>query len=315
MFAMRMSAVTLAAFLVLDVLLLSLPGKAFAPRQHCQTSKTIGSISKHPRRQRPGYLQQPTGSEWPWSKSPPAVSFTCIKANIDDSDDGQGNNDPTFDANEDKATDVSGSQNGLTLFQRLDRFGQSLKPKAQKASVKLALVPEGERAAKFKYLLQVCGLYTLFITYRAYRGFFVILPAVFKEVYRKLETAVDAPFVEDDSTEAGPNGSTMSVADTTGESKPTTGRIRWRTRITVSVLACIVTCSYVLSGALRVIMKFIKSLTQNPTDVSGSFEAAAQQQERNEQKILGITKKSPKEELADRDSSSTTKKADSDLAP
>jgi len=43
----------------------------------------------------------------------------------------------------------------------------------------------GEAKDKSQYILlstKFCGILALFIMYRAYRGFFVILPSVFKEV-------------------------------------------------------------------------------------------------------------------------------------
>lgn len=86
----------------------------------------------------------------------------------------------------------------------------------------------------------------LYIIYRGYRGFFVILPAVFREVYQQLEESdlvMDA-YGDEDATEKNGGGEV-------GEKKP----LRLRTRITTSILSSILTMSYVVSGALRVLGK------------------------------------------------------------
>ena len=55
-----------------------------------------------------------------------------------------------------------------------------------------------------------------------------------------------------------------------------------RTRIAISILAVVVTFSYVLGGALRVLAKLIRH-SGGPIS---SFEAAAKEQERNEDTLL-----------------------------
>jgi len=59
---------------------------------------------------------------------------------------------------------------------------------------------------------------------------------------------------------------------------------RVRTRITISILSGMLTFSYVVSGALRVLGKFIKTFT-NTTSVESSFEAAAEEVVVNEEKL------------------------------
>ena len=124
-------------------------------------------------------------------------------------------------------------------------------------------------------------MYLSFCIYRAYRGFFVIIPEVFREVYRKLENSIDTPFIED-------NEDNLRIMETSDNNKP----IRLRTAITVSVLASIVTASYVVSGAFRVLFKFYKSITRRSngsnisSKVSNSFSVAADEVIRNEDKIL-----------------------------
>lgn len=160
------------------------------------------------------------------------------------------------------------------LFEKIDLAGQSLKPKAVKASANASL--EEKKSRKVLYVLKSSLYYALFILYRAYRGFFVLLPAVFREVYRKLERAVDSPF---DSADLRNDEINQDIRQG-----------RWKTRMTVSVLATFVTFTYVISGAFRVLVSFVRNLTKT-TDVSGSFAAAAEEQERNEDKILRYTQR------------------------
>jgi hypothetical protein len=87
--------------------------------------------------------------------------------------------------------------------------------------------------------------------------------------------------LEDDSQEAESNSLLMPVEKTPG------GRARWRTTLTVSILAGIVTISYVLGGALRVATKFLRNLTKT-SSVSGSFEAAVDEFENRMGRISKI---------------------------
>eukprot|EP00984_Skeletonema_dohrnii_P021193 scaffold10516_cov88-Skeletonema_dohrnii-CCMP3373.AAC.1 len=83
----------------------------------------------------------------------------------------------------------------------------------------------------------------MYIIYRGYRGFFVILPAVFREVYRQLEESDLVMDAYGDEEEEVENGGEV------GEKKP----LRLRTRITTSILSSILTMSYVVSGGIRVL--------------------------------------------------------------
>jgi len=113
-----------------------------------------------------------------------------------------------------------------------------------------------------------------YIIYRGYRGFFVILPAVFKEVYRQLdESSLVIDVYGDDNDEVQEKSAQQ-------EQEP----IRWRTRLTISVLSAMLTFSYVVSGALRVLGSFIKSFT-NTLSVESSLEAAADEVAINEDKL------------------------------
>jgi hypothetical protein len=158
--------------------------------------------------------------------------------------------------------DENDSKSLLTV---LNDYGQSLKPKAQKATANA--YQTDSKGKKVIYTLQTCVYYLAFIFFRGYRGFFVLLPAVFRQVYARLENAIDYELDEDDKMLA------------TSSSKA-----KWSTKITVSLLAGIVTASYVIGGMLRVFGKFIRTMTET-SSVRGSFEAAADQVEQNETRI------------------------------
>jgi hypothetical protein len=152
-----------------------------------------------------------------------------------------------------------------SLLTVLTDYGQSFRPKAQKASANA--YQTDSKGRKVLYTLQTCVYYLAFIIFRGYRGFFVLLPAVFRQVYARLENAIDYELDEDDRI----------VATSSSPAK-------WRTKITVSLLAGIVTASYVVGGMLRVFGKFLRTMTQT-SSVKGSFEAAADQVEQNETRI------------------------------
>jgi len=136
--------------------------------------------------------------------------------------------------------------------------------------------------------LQANILWLSYIFYRGYRGFFVILPAVFKEVYRQLEESdlvVDVYGDDDDEEEEGKEYAVNDNAGTQPQQQQQQQRpMRLRTRITISILSAMLTLSYVVSGALRVLGKFIKTFT-NTTSVESSFEAAAEEVGVNEDKL------------------------------
>ena len=153
------------------------------------------------------------------------------------------------------------SPKGKTILESIDDLGLSLKPRAARASFKISTSGGTEKVGHF---VKMVACYSLFLLYRAYRGFFVILPAVFRDVYRKLESSVEDPFVDD-----------TAAAESS----------RWRTRITVSVLSFILTASYVITGAIGVVFKFFRTVAST-SSIATSFEAAVEERQGNEDKIL-----------------------------
>jgi len=165
------------------------------------------------------------------------------------------------------------------LLDRLNELGLSLKPNAQQVNLKAASATK--RKSQIALKLKACLYWTLYMGYRGYRGFFVILPAVFREVYKKMETAVDFRVLDDEQDK---------TLDTAGDVNPATGKVRWRTKITVSVLAGIVTLTYVVGGLARVLMKFVKTMLSS-SSLSGSFSAAADEVEGNEGRLMRLSGK------------------------
>lgn len=70
------------------------------------------------------------------------------------------------------------------------------------------------------------------------------------------------------SPQADGSSSSSAVASTPAN------QTSWRTKITVSVLAGVVTVSYILGGTLQMATRFVKTLTKS-SSVPKSFEAAA----------------------------------------
>ena len=73
-----------------------------------------------------------------------------------------------------------------TLNQQINELGLSLKAKGVQQRDKF--VAAGAIPAKAKHLVGAGLLFGVFVCYRVYRGFFVLLPAVFGEVRDKVRT-------------------------------------------------------------------------------------------------------------------------------
>ncbi|KAL7521288.1 hypothetical protein ACHAWX_005958 [Stephanocyclus meneghinianus] len=203
------------------------------------------------------------------------------------------NSDNTVDAEIESSktnftTNSDSTPSSTSLLQSIDKLGMKLKPWALVAHEKSLQIrstrvgngvnggdgrrDQGSMFRSILYAMKSNVLWMLYILYRGYRGFFVILPAVFREVFRKLEESnlvVDA--FDEDNTNNVSNSS---------QHQP----MRLRTRITVSVLSGILTLSYVISGAFRVLGKFMKTFTTT-TSVEESLHAAADEVELNEDKL------------------------------
>lgn len=124
---------------------------------------------------------------------------------------------------------------GLTLKER----GVDLKDKAM-----VAPGPE-----KVSYAVMAFGYLTAFTAYRAYRGFFVILPAVFVEVRAKLERRE-------------PNS--LGVED---DIDPKTGKLKLRSTILMNLGAALFTTIIIFKSAVGAL---VDKITNNNNTSSSS---------------------------------------------
>ena len=211
-------------------------------------------------------------------------------------------NEQRTGANIDKNRQQQSNLEIKSFREALDEFGRSLKSRAIKANAIASLVKKPSSTStssnkgatllyitkKCMYLLQSCLFYVGYLLYRGYRGLFVIVPAVFRVTFKKLESTIEeSPFASDDDEDESDNSSLGSISTRNAASKASEmdkGK-RWRTRVTVSLLSGIIMTSYVLGGALRVLSRIIMTLRSSKGDVSQSFAAGVEEQEKNE-KVL-----------------------------
>jgi hypothetical protein len=193
---------------------------------------------------------------------------------VHSTDDDNTNNSEAVDAEViDRPSSTSLSSSTYSSFLgALDNFGLNLKPWAMSAYRKSlayakhatsvngtdnggAIVATG-RVKSVLCKLQANLLWVLYILYRGYRGFFVILPAVFREAYRKLE---ESDLVVDVYGDEEMEEREYAVNENSGgdsQLQQLRQPMRLRTRITISILSMMLTLSYVVSGGLRVLGEF-----------------------------------------------------------
>lgn len=154
------------------------------------------------------------------------------------------------------------------LSERIDDIGALMKMSAEES--RQASRDCSVNAAKQKLYICKAGLfYTLFLIYRAYRGFFILLPAVFRQVYQLLELNAEKMAME------GSLGSGFGSAS---------GTPSWRTRITMSTVASIVTVRYLLRGFCHTMEKF--AYLRKSYGLGYSLTAISTLQEEKEEKLL-----------------------------
>lgn len=122
------------------------------------------------------------------------------------------------------------------------------------------------RSKRFGFALASSFYFVMFLLYRSYRGFFVLLPEIFRRVYDKLESTV---------------GADLSLEE---KQIPGVRPVTWQTKITVFILASVVTCSYFIGGVFRIASKFIASIGRT-SSVPESFGAAAREAVDHENRI------------------------------
>eukprot|EP00429_Kryptoperidinium_foliaceum_P014955 CAMPEP_0176031744 /NCGR_PEP_ID=MMETSP0120_2-20121206/15655_1 /TAXON_ID=160619 /ORGANISM="Kryptoperidinium foliaceum, Strain CCMP 1326" /LENGTH=241 /DNA_ID=CAMNT_0017365043 /DNA_START=197 /DNA_END=922 /DNA_ORIENTATION=+ len=149
----------------------------------------------------------------------------------------------------------------------LSELGTSFQNRAEQNAKKCK--EADTRKNKILYGVVSTFYYLLFLLYRSYRGFFVLLPAVFRRVYAKMEVAMKDGVLEEDVKEI--NGSDDET------------KMTWKTKITVAVCSAVVTMSYVLGALGRTLVTFFKSL-KNTKSIPDSFGAVAEEMSREDKK-------------------------------
>jgi len=185
--------------------------------------------------------------------------------------------DPTKELESTSTTEDSTSNNNKSLLTLLNEVGEKFKTNAQKSTAKG--IESKKQSTKILYAAKACLFYTLFIIYRTYRGFFVLLPATVRQVYHQMEVVMNTGNLD------------MIENDDDTDTTTTVKENSWRTKITVSLLTSVVTVSYICGGVLKLISKFIRTMLKT-SNVTKSFEAAADEMGNFEGRISRVGKKS-----------------------
>jgi hypothetical protein len=168
--------------------------------------------------------------------------------------------------NDDPSTDQERSERGTTksINSLLNELGLSFKARAEE---NIRKSKESQlKSKRFGCALVSTFYFVLFLFYRAYRGFFVLLPEIFRRVYDKLESTVGVDLSLEDKKVAGVRS------------------VTWQTKLTVFILATVVTCSYFIGGVFRIASKFCSSIGRT-SSVPESFGAAAREAVDHENRI------------------------------
>jgi len=161
-----------------------------------------------------------------------------------------------------------------SLLNLINDIGNNFKDMAEKATARGYL--SEDQYKKILYAAKSCLYYSLFIIYRSYRGFFVLLPITVRQVYKKMNDVMNT---ENLSMLENNDGSTTTVRKGNN----------WRTKLTVSMLTSVVTISYIFGGALEMMTKFVQTITKT-SNVTKSFEAAADEMVNFEGRISRVGK-------------------------
>jgi len=156
----------------------------------------------------------------------------------------------------------------------INDIGNNFKNLAEKATARGYL--SEDQYKKILYAIKSCFFYTIFIIYRSYRGFFVLLPITVRQVYRKMNDVMNT---ENLSMLKNNDDATTSVRKSNN----------WRTKLTVSMLTSVVTISYIFGGALEMVSKFVQTIIKT-SNATKSFEAAADEMVNFEGRISRVGK-------------------------
>ena len=134
------------------------------------------------------------------------------------------------------AADAAPAASKPSLFARFNTFGLSLKDRSRRQREALK---GANLIMKLPRGVYVAALSLAFVAYRAYRGFFVVLPAVYGEVYAQALAQ---------ATEEHVSIRGVEVAD---DIDPKTGKLRMRSRVVMNVGALAFMGALMVGGAVR----------------------------------------------------------------
>jgi hypothetical protein len=154
-----------------------------------------------------------------------------------------------------------------SLFARFNNFGLSLKDRSRKQREAL----KGAGLMKLPRGAYVAALSLAFVAYRAYRGFFVVLPAVYGEVYAQALAQ---------ATEEHVSIRGVEVAD---DIDPKTGKLRMRSRVVMNVGALAFMGALMVGGAVRAPIRIAaacaRKLGLGPREATPADRLAAKERE------------------------------------
>ena len=146
-------------------------------------------------------------------------------------------NDRDNDSNDAALVADDAEASSLPEFMRaFDAWGLGLKARAYAARDGAGLAPDGTRALALR--CKFAGLLALFIVYRAYRGFFVVLPAVFSAVRARVREG----WVEVEEA-------------ATADVDPATGELKKRSAILINIGAALVVAAYMVEGVCTLLVR------------------------------------------------------------
>lgn len=152
---------------------------------------------------------------------------------------------------------AAGASN-VELKGRIHRIGAGWKTTATNAKVNLRVAPLPVRPW---LLLKCVAFYTLFVIYRAYRGFFIIVPAVFKEVEASLK-----------------KGMIEAENELNADVDPATGKLRPRSAIVITIGATMVTFAYSVKTLIGGLWKGASQAVAFARDTEVSKKAPKEQE-------------------------------------
>ena len=133
------------------------------------------------------------------------------------------------------AADAAAASDKPSIFARLNNFGLSLKDRSRRQREALQ---GANLLMKLPRGVYVAALSLAFVGYRAYRGFFVVLPAVFSAVRARVREG----WVEVEEA-------------ATADVDPATGELKKRSAILINIGAALVVAAYMVEGVCTLLVR------------------------------------------------------------